>query len=172
MELTSHPRLRRCASKAGSSCLIFAAAELLRTSRHHDVPSMGPACKVGRSVGGISFSMARSRSLESRVSAVSMDSVGDSCVACCNVMAWWRRVMAWRWLARRLNSASDYYGRPTGAHPGHSPIGNPAGAGGFVDVVDPHGLDSIFLPLGLCQRCAYGMVHCRRHVLFFRAGQC
>src|SRR6218665_526578 len=37
--------------------------------------------------------MALSRSLDSRVSAVSLASAGDSSLACCKVMAWWRRSM-------------------------------------------------------------------------------
>src|SRR6218665_3455534 len=37
--------------------------------------------------------MALSRSLVSRVSALSLASAGDSSLACCKVMAWWRRSM-------------------------------------------------------------------------------
>src|SRR6218665_883083 len=37
--------------------------------------------------------MALSRSLDSRVSAVSLASAGDSSLSCCKVMAWWRRSM-------------------------------------------------------------------------------
>lgn len=48
---------------------------------------MGPACTDGRNAEGISISMALSRSLESRVSAVSLASVGDSSLACCRVTA-------------------------------------------------------------------------------------
>lgn len=87
IDSTSHPFVRRCARNAGSNCRSLAAAALPFTSRHQLLPSMGPACTAGRSMGGIKPSMALSRALESRVSAVSRARVGDSWLACCSGMA-------------------------------------------------------------------------------------
>ena len=54
------------------------AEELLSKIRHHTGPSIGPALTLGRNDCGMSASIAFSRATESRVSSVSLASVGES----------------------------------------------------------------------------------------------
>ncbi len=84
MDVTSQPLLRKWDCSAGISCRILAAAALLFTKMHHVCPSIGPACTLARSGAGISGATQRKRSLESRVSAASLASMGDSSEACCS----------------------------------------------------------------------------------------
>lgn len=81
MALTSHPLVRRCDSKAGSSCRIFAAIELLSRIRHQTEPSIGPGRTAGLKFTGMSFSIAASRFDDSADSAVKCARAGESCVA-------------------------------------------------------------------------------------------
>jgi hypothetical protein len=73
---------------AGNICRSLAAAALLLTKIHQSEPSMGPAWRAVRKLGGIRESSDRSLRLDSCISEVNCASVGESCAACSNDWAW------------------------------------------------------------------------------------
>jgi len=73
---------------AGSICRSLAAAALLLIKIHQSDPSMGPARRAVRKLGGIKESSARNRRVDSCISEVNCASVGESCAACSNDWDW------------------------------------------------------------------------------------
>ena len=93
MDSSAQPLERRWASSAGSNWRTLAATALLSSSRHQTFPSIGPGRTLVRNVGGSKASICLNLAVDSAARADKCARVGESCVACSNVMAWLRRVM-------------------------------------------------------------------------------
>ena len=87
MLFTSQPLVRKWAHIAGSNWRTLAAAALFFMIKHQESPSIGPACKLARSMGGTSGSTALSLLLESCVNAAKRANVGEDSMALIAVTA-------------------------------------------------------------------------------------